>query len=170
MIDRDWAECAVALEAFPGDFPPRQANAYRYLLVGLTRTEVMEAIRAHTRKGERWRPSPGEIVALAGRAATLPPFGLVRKVLTYACESSAVKLARVNVEDAIVGQIQEPISQAFVHAIGGERIRDLVLYTDRASNREWETLRRDYEGMGKLLTDTAFAKLQASPDRAELGP
>ena len=82
MTDSDWAVCAATLEAWPGDFPPRSAEAYRRMLEGLTVEETLEALRRYTRQGQRWRPSPGEIVALAGRAVSLPPFGALRQALT----------------------------------------------------------------------------------------
>ena len=94
MNTGEWKACAIALESFPGDFPPRAAEAYRLLLEGLSYDEVMTGIQRYVRTGERWRPSPGEIVALAGRAVALPPFGVIREALTLACRSTPVRLAR----------------------------------------------------------------------------
>jgi hypothetical protein len=168
VTDREWAACATALEAFPGDFPPRSANAYRWLLDGLTGDEVMEAIRTYVRRGERWRPGPGEIVALAGRAAALPPFGAVRQALTLACQSTAVRLSRGDVTGAIRDQLSEPFSVAFTEAVGGERIRRLVLYTaDEYVERAWDSLARDYQGLAASLTRRAFVSLD-SAEQAKL--
>lgn len=171
MTDRDWAVCATALEAFPGDFPARSANAYRWLLDGLTGDEVMEAIRVYVRRGERWRPGPGEIVALAGRAATLPPFGVVRRALTLACQTTPVRLSRAGVTETICGELSDPIAIAFVQAVGGERIRRLALYeADEYVERGWDQLSRDYQGLAVNLTTRAFERLDEPDAAAALGP
>lgn len=161
MIDREWAACATALEAFPGEFPPRSADAYRQMLEGLTQAEVLESIRRHVRKGIRWRPAPGEIMALAGHTVGLPPFGPVREVLTRACRSNAVRLARSDVTAAICGRVQSPVIVPFVQAVGGERIRRVVLYTEESMiERAWQSLERDYTSLETALMDAAFASIE----------
>ena len=148
----------------------RQARIYRDLLDGLSHDEVMGAIRRHVRQGERWRPSPGEIVALAGRAVALPPFGPVREALIQACRTGPVRLARGNVTEPICLMLDHPLAEAFVRAVGGERIRRAALYvSDETAERMWQALARDYEGMRGSLADAAFAALPASEHR-ELTP
>ena len=170
MRDADWAECAVALEVFPGEFKPRTAESYRRLLDGLSKDEVLGAVRAYVRKGEKFRPTPGEIVALAGRAVALPPFGVLRQALTLACQRTPVRLARHDVSNVLCRQLEgQPLAQAFVTAVGGERIRRVVLYTPETDiERAWDALGRDYRGLEPLLIDTQFTVLEAGAERREL--
>ena len=165
MNGAEWKACAIALESFPGEFPARSAEAYRQLLEGLSYEEVMGAIQRHVRTGSKWRPSPGEIVALADRAVALPPFGAVREQLTRACLSTPVRLTRTRVGEAICEALGDdnPLLSAFVITVGGERIRRVVLYTsDDAVERAWDQLRKDYEGLAPSLIHSAFAMLEAS--------
>jgi hypothetical protein len=167
VTNAEWAVCATALESFPGDFPPRSADAYRHLLDGLTQTEVLEAIRRHVRLANRWRPSPGEIMGLSGRSVGLPPFGPVREALTLACRTNAVRLARTDVTGAICARV-EPVVAAFVSAVGGERIRRVVLYTEESwVERGWQALERDYTGLENSLLDSAFSMIERA-ERPEL--
>ena len=156
-------------EAFPGEFPPRAANAYRQMLEGtLTAEECLEGLRRYVATGERWRPGPGEIVALAGRATALPPFGAVREALSRSCRSVPVRLARTShsITAAMVQELGEGVLAEFVCVVGGERVRRTVLYlSDEAAERSWKALQDDYEKLQPTLIDRA---LQAAPARRAL--
>jgi len=160
ISDSEWVTIAVMLEAFPGDFPPRAAKAYRLMLEGaLTGEECIEGIRRYVARGERWRPGPGEIVALAGRAVALPAFGAVREELTRACRTRDVRLARTpfTVGAALMAEVPEGVVSEFVALVGGERIRRTVLYLpDDAAERAWSALQGDYEKLQPKLIDRAL--------------
>ena len=169
ISDREWADVAAMLETFPGDFQPRHARVYRHLLKGLSYEQIVGAIRRHVRQGERWRPSPGEIVALAGAAVVLPPFGMVRETLIAACRTTGVRLAREGqVTDALCAEIESSVAQQFVIAVGGSRIRRVALYVgDADAERAWESLERDYKGLAEILHRAAF-QIQAGQPVGEL--
>lgn len=162
MDDREWAAIAVMLEAFPGDFPPRAAKAYRVMLEHLTGEECARGIRRYVAKGERWRPGPGEIVALAGRAVALPAFGAVREELSRVCRMTAVRLARTphTVTSTIISETEGVVAE-FVALVGGERIRRAVLYLpDVQAEIAWKALAEDYGRLEPTLIDRALGAPQ----------
>ena len=169
MRDRDWAPVAVLLESFPGDFPPRAAQAYRAMLEGtLTAEECLLGLKRYVATGERWRPGPGEIVALAGRAVTLPPFGAVREELGRVARSTPVRLARTphSVTAAFLAGVPEGVVAEYVTLVGGERIRRAALYlSDDLAERTWQGLERDYEKLTPTLVDRASLN---TPERRTL--
>lgn len=73
MTDDEWEVIAGVLEeCWPGEWTERTGPAYRMMLDSYPAEQVAAALRVWTRRGEKWRPSAGELVGLLTEDAEAP--------------------------------------------------------------------------------------------------
>ena len=170
MRDDAWQAICLLLEnGWPGEFDDAARGAYRVLLDGHEPEQILAALKVLVRRGARFRPSAGEIVAELVADPGRPTWGEAYQLLF-----GQRGLLSVRPEAACLRRADErhPLLAAFIRQEGYDRLRMLAVHDPDWGERTRRDLGAAWEAMGNRA-DHRLARgleLDAIGRPRQLGP
>lgn len=162
MEQREWELIEGVLEeCWPGEWTERTGPAYRLMLEGYDPAALVAALRALAARGQRFRPSAGDIIGALERDSGVPSWTEVfrevwgpRGVTSAADEAAALRRA----------ESVHPLVEGYVRLRGWDRLRRLAV-----DHEVWgEKIRREEEAEWSRFVERALERDAAEYGR--LGP